>query len=143
MPRSMDNALDLDVDLQSGVVPISKAASSLAALLKRSQEHQQPIIVTQKGYPVCVLLPVDLYIALRDLARRGAAQGRRAADEAPPPASEARAPREGPAEIALAVGAIADRATGPTPDGRAGGPAAAPAPAPRQRRGDRRAKQAD
>jgi hypothetical protein len=41
--------LDLDVDLEGGVVPISKAASSLAALLKRARERRGPIIVTQKG----------------------------------------------------------------------------------------------
>lgn len=62
------NELALDIDLQGGVVPISKAASSLAALLKRARERQQPIIVTQKGYPTGVLLPVDLYVALRSRA---------------------------------------------------------------------------
>jgi prevent-host-death family protein len=62
--------LDLDVDLEGGVVPISKAASSLAALLKRSKERKRPIIVTQKGYPTGVLLPVSLYTALRELAQR-------------------------------------------------------------------------
>lgn len=59
------NELALDIDLQGGVVPISKAASSLAALIKRARERQQPIIVTQKGYPTGVLLPIDLYVALR------------------------------------------------------------------------------
>jgi prevent-host-death family protein len=66
------NVGGLDVDLQGGVIPISKAASSLAALLKRSEQRQQPIIVTQKGYPTGVLLPIGLYEALRELARRGA-----------------------------------------------------------------------
>lgn len=59
------NELALDIDLQGGVVPISKAASSLAALLKRAHQRQQPIVVTQKGYPTGVLLPIDLYVALR------------------------------------------------------------------------------
>lgn len=63
--------MDLDVDLQGGVVPISKVASSLAALLKRGRERRQPIIVTQKGYPTGVLLPIDMYVALRELAERG------------------------------------------------------------------------
>ncbi|NTU79177.1 MAG: type II toxin-antitoxin system Phd/YefM family antitoxin [Chloroflexales bacterium] len=58
----------LDVDLQQGVVPISKAASSLAALIKRSRANQQPIIVTQKGYPTGVLLSVEMFSALRQLA---------------------------------------------------------------------------
>lgn len=65
--------MDLDVDLQGGVVPISKVASSLAALLKRGRERRQPIIVTQKGYPTGVLLPIDMYVALRELASRGEA----------------------------------------------------------------------
>jgi len=58
----------LDVDLQQGVVPISKAASSLAALIKRSRANHQPIIVTQKGYPTGVILDVELFTALRQLA---------------------------------------------------------------------------
>lgn len=58
----------LDVDLKQGVVPISKAASSLAALIKRSRANHQPIIVTQKGYPTGVILDVELFTALRRLA---------------------------------------------------------------------------
>jgi prevent-host-death family protein len=58
----------LDIDLQQGVVPISKAASSLAALIKRSRSQHQPIIVTQKGYPTGVILDVELFSALRQLA---------------------------------------------------------------------------
>jgi prevent-host-death family protein len=60
--------LKLDVDLQRGVVPISKAASSLAALIKRANSTGQPVIVTQKGYPTGVLLPIELFTALKDLA---------------------------------------------------------------------------
>jgi prevent-host-death family protein len=63
------STLDLNVDLQNGVVPISKAASALASLIKRGKERQQPIIVTQKGYPTGVLLPIDLYSKLRELAQ--------------------------------------------------------------------------
>lgn len=58
----------LDVDLKQGVVPISKAASSLASLIKRSRANHQPIIVTQKGYPTGVILDVELFTALRELA---------------------------------------------------------------------------
>jgi prevent-host-death family protein len=61
-------ALNLDVDLEAGVVPISKAASALASLLKRARERRQPIIVTQKGYPTGILLDIETYTALRDLA---------------------------------------------------------------------------
>jgi prevent-host-death family protein len=60
--------LNLDVDLQRGVVPISKAASSLAALIKRAHTSSQPVIVTQKGYPTGVLLPIELFSALKALA---------------------------------------------------------------------------
>lgn len=58
----------LDVDLKQGVVPISKAASSLAALIKRTRTNHQPIIVTQKGYPTGVILDIELFTALRELA---------------------------------------------------------------------------
>lgn len=64
------SAYTLDVDLQQGVVPISKAASSLAALIKRSRANHQPIIVTQKGYPTGVILDVELFTALRQLAEQ-------------------------------------------------------------------------
>lgn len=60
--------LNLDVDLQYGVVPISKAASSLAALIKRTGATGSPVIVTQKGYPTGVLLPVEVFVALKELA---------------------------------------------------------------------------
>jgi prevent-host-death family protein len=58
------------IDLQHGVVPISRAASSLAALIKRSRINQQPIIITQKGYPSGVLLGIELYSRLQALAEQ-------------------------------------------------------------------------
>jgi prevent-host-death family protein len=60
--------LNLDVDLQRGVVPISKAASSLAALIKRAHTSSRPVIVTQKGYPTGVILPIELFTALKAMA---------------------------------------------------------------------------
>lgn len=81
MPKPPDS-LDLAVDLNGGVVPISKAASSLAALIKRSRERRQPIIITQKGYPSGVILPIDLFVALRERAEL-------AAEEDGPPANDA------------------------------------------------------
>jgi len=85
MPRPPDS-LNLDVDLDGGVVPISKAASALAALIKRSRERRQPIIITQKGYPAGVILPIDLFVALRERAEQ-------AGEGAAPPAGDAlRAP---------------------------------------------------
>ncbi|PDW03774.1 type II toxin-antitoxin system Phd/YefM family antitoxin [Candidatus Viridilinea mediisalina] len=65
----------LDVDLKQGVVPISKAASSLAALIKRSRANHQPIIVTQKGYPTGVILDVELFTALRQIAEDQLGEG--------------------------------------------------------------------
>lgn len=59
-----------EVDLTGGVVPITKAASSLAALIKRSRHYQQPIVVTQKGYPTGVILDVELFTTLRETAER-------------------------------------------------------------------------
>lgn len=59
-----------DVDLERGVVPISRAASSLAALIKRARASHQPIIITQKGYPTGVILDIELFTALRLLAER-------------------------------------------------------------------------
>ena len=64
--------LALDVDLHDGVVPISRAASSLAVLIKRAKERQRPIIVTQNGYPTGVLLSVDVFMRLRALAQGSA-----------------------------------------------------------------------
>jgi prevent-host-death family protein len=106
MPRRADD-LDLDVDLKGGVVPISKAASSLAALIKRSRERRQPIIVTQKGYPTGVLLPVELFTALRKLAGRAAGPGADGAELPPQPAEAAPAPKLAQTEPEIAPPATA------------------------------------
>jgi prevent-host-death family protein len=66
------------IDLEAGVVPISKAAASLAMLIKRARADHQPIIVTQKGYPTGVLLDIELFTSLRKLAEETLAA------EAPP-----------------------------------------------------------
>lgn len=58
----------LEVDLLKGVVPISKAASSLAALIKWSRANHKPVIITQKGYPSGVILDVEQYTALCKIA---------------------------------------------------------------------------
>lgn len=92
MTPNQTTTLDLDVDLEGGVVPISKAASSLAALLKRARERRQPIIVTQKGYPTGVLLDVELYTALRALAAAHSAPQ----DESAEPAATAPEPEAAP-----------------------------------------------
>lgn len=66
--RPVPTRINLNVDLQRGVVPISKAASSLAALIKRTGTTGQPVIVTQKGYPTGVILSIELFSALKGLA---------------------------------------------------------------------------
>lgn len=104
MPNRTDT-LDLDVDLESGVVPISKAASSLAALLKRARERRQPIIVTQKGYPTGVLLDVELYTALRALAAAHSAPQ----EESAGPGATAPEPEAAPPVIAEPEPAPAQR----------------------------------
>jgi prevent-host-death family protein len=57
----------MQIDLEANVLPISKAASSLAALIKRAGATGEPIIVTQKGYPTGVILGVKLFERLRKL----------------------------------------------------------------------------
>jgi prevent-host-death family protein len=60
--------VNVKIDLKRGVVPISKAAATIAALLRRSRQEQGPIIITQKGYPTGVLLDVDVYLKLVEQA---------------------------------------------------------------------------
>jgi prevent-host-death family protein len=59
----------LDPDLRTGVVPISKAASSIAALIKQANATRRPIVVTQKGRPEGVLISVELFELLRQLVQ--------------------------------------------------------------------------
>ncbi len=65
------NKTILEINLTDGVVPISRAASSLASLVKHSRSKRQPIIVTQKGYPAGVILDINLFTDLRELAEQG------------------------------------------------------------------------
>jgi prevent-host-death family protein len=60
--------MNLQPDLITGVVPISRAASALAALIAQARTTQRPIIVTQKGYPAAFLLSVELFDKLRAAA---------------------------------------------------------------------------
>jgi prevent-host-death family protein len=54
----------MQIDLKQGVIPISKAASALAALIARARSTGAPIVVTQKGFPTAVILSVDSYLNL-------------------------------------------------------------------------------
>lgn len=58
----------ITIDLEHGVLPISKAAGSLAALIRRCTATHQPIIVTQKGVPCLVIVSVARFDALRAAA---------------------------------------------------------------------------
>jgi prevent-host-death family protein len=60
---------DLSIDLRDGMVPISKAAAALAAIIKRARTERRPVVITQKGFPSGVIVDIDLFNALKDLAR--------------------------------------------------------------------------
>jgi prevent-host-death family protein len=57
------------VNLKTGVIPVSKAAATLSELIKRAQQNE-PIIVTQNGYPAAAILDIDSYTTLRELAEK-------------------------------------------------------------------------
>ncbi len=78
------------IDLQHGMIPISKAAAALAALIRRSQAQRAPIVVTQKGYPSAVLLGIELFAELRARAARPAPA------QEPPPAEATPEPAPAP-----------------------------------------------
>lgn len=62
----------MKIDL-ANMLPISKAAASLASLLRRSEASGDPMIITQKGRPTGVVLSLAAYEQLRQAAERGAA----------------------------------------------------------------------
>jgi prevent-host-death family protein len=58
----------MDIRL-TNILPISKAANHLAGLIKKVREQQEPIVITQKGYPMGVLLDIDTYQRLAAQAK--------------------------------------------------------------------------
>jgi prevent-host-death family protein len=67
---SIDEQTDLgSVNLKTGVIPVSKAAATLSELIKRTH-HQEHIVVTQNGYPSAVIIDIDTYTTLQELARK-------------------------------------------------------------------------
>jgi len=70
MVHDSSDVIDFDIDLMDGVVPVSKGAGSLAALIRRSRQGGKPVVITQRGYPSGVLLSVELFQALRERALR-------------------------------------------------------------------------
>ena len=71
MVHDSSDSTDFDIDLIDGVVPVSKGAGSLAAMIRRSRQGGKPVVITQRGYPSGVLLSVELFQALRERALRG------------------------------------------------------------------------
>lgn len=51
----------MQVDLVKGVLPISKVASSLARLIKQTQQDGRPIGITQKGKVEAILVDVVVW----------------------------------------------------------------------------------
>lgn len=60
--------MNLHPDLQDGILPISAASSQLARRIDQARRTRRPIAITQKGRPTAVLLPIELFTALRELA---------------------------------------------------------------------------
>jgi prevent-host-death family protein len=48
--------------------PISDLARDARALVERVRERHEPMVITQRGHEVAVLLPVELYRELESLA---------------------------------------------------------------------------
>ena len=70
-PPDMDKQFPVGpIDLREGVIPITRAAASLSDLIKRVKELRQPVVITQNGYPAAVVLGIDAYTELFDLAKR-------------------------------------------------------------------------
>ena len=44
--------------------PISELARDARGLVARARERQEPIVITQRGHDVAVLLPVEVYRAM-------------------------------------------------------------------------------
>jgi prevent-host-death family protein len=58
------------IDLRDGIVPITKAAASLSELIRRVQHERAHIVLTQNGKSVAVILAIDEYVTMRDLAEQ-------------------------------------------------------------------------
>jgi prevent-host-death family protein len=68
MSEAQNHAFSFETDLVQGVLPISRAASSLAAKIKWVGTNQKPIVITQKGYPTGVLISVEMFRYMQQLA---------------------------------------------------------------------------
>src|SRR6266487_6700841 len=59
--------LPRDIDIRD-LVPISRAAAGLAEFIKKVRDTRQPLLITQNGYASAVLMDVESYTELRELA---------------------------------------------------------------------------
>ncbi len=57
-----------EIDLTNDVLPITKAIPVLAELIKRTRIKHSHILITQNGYPAAVLVSIDDYTQMRELA---------------------------------------------------------------------------
>lgn len=57
-----------DIDLKNDALPITKAIPILAELIKRARTKHSHILITQNGYPAAVLMSIDDYTRMRELA---------------------------------------------------------------------------
>ena len=72
MSDVQEPTFSFETDLIDGVLPISKAASSLAAKIKWVDAHHKPVVITQKGYPTGVLISVAMFRYLQQLSEQQA-----------------------------------------------------------------------
>lgn len=57
-----------DINLKEGIIPVTKAAATLAELIRRARSKREHIVLTQNGKSAAVLLDIDEYVLLRRLA---------------------------------------------------------------------------
>lgn len=57
-----------EIDLKSGVLPITKVVPILAELIKRTRINNEHIVITQNGVPAAILMSVESYTQMRELA---------------------------------------------------------------------------
>jgi len=51
------------------IYPISDLARDARGLVKAARERQEPVVITQRGWEVAVLLPIEMYRALWNRAK--------------------------------------------------------------------------
>ena len=60
----------MEISLESGgIIPVTKAASNLGETIQSAKS--QPVVVTQNGYGIGVIMSTELFGQLRELAREG------------------------------------------------------------------------